>query len=138
VISGRQLFVGEGQRPKTLLWCLSMNGASFSKDMAQWSVPITLDRATYSTTWENDTAAFIDERRWDIIGDCLALLQRPGSKLSKCSRSGAWEEAVLSRVAEPGEAQTAIYERQAEVDEDAGEAEEVREAFRAELRLRGV
>jgi hypothetical protein len=137
VISGHQLYEGEGQRPNWLIWCLTVNGASLSRDMAQRVVVIKLKRPDYSATWEDETRALIDGRRWHIIGDCLALLQQPGKPLARYSRWGAWEAGVLSHVPDPSECQKVIAERQGEMDDDAGEAATVREAFRAELRLRG-
>jgi hypothetical protein len=137
-ISGHQMYEGEGQRPNTLVWCLTVNGASLSKDMAQRTIPILIRRpAHYSGKWEDDTRALINARRWEIVGDCLDILRQPGKTLENCSRWGAWEEGVLSRVADPSECQQTIAERQAEMDDDSAEAALVREAFVAELRRRG-
>jgi hypothetical protein len=137
VVSGHQMYEGEGQRPNWLIWCLTVNGASLSRDMAQRTVVIKVKRPEYSATWEDETRALIDRRRWHIIGDCLALLKKPGKRLPRYTRWGAWEAGVLSRVADPSECQKVIAERQGEMDDDAGEAAIVREAFRAELILRG-
>ncbi len=42
VISGRALYVGEGRRLNTLLWIITLNQASLSRDMAQRVVPVRL------------------------------------------------------------------------------------------------
>src|SRR5262245_33462992 len=108
-----------------------------SRDMAQRTTPVMIERAQYTATWEAETHALIDSRRWEIVGDCLALLRPDARPLSRYSRWGAWEAGVLSRVDDPAEAQKVIAERQADVDEDAGEAATVRDGFRAELLRRG-
>src|SRR5205823_14432796 len=63
-INGYQLYVGDASRPNTLIWFITMNGASMSKDMAQRCVPIKLARPKYSGQWEEETIRFIDENRW--------------------------------------------------------------------------
>jgi hypothetical protein len=133
VISGHQMYVGEGQRPNSLTWCLTINGASLSRDMAQRTVVIKIERPEYSATWEEETRSLIDGKRWQIIGDCLAILRNPKAPLRRYSRWAAWEAGVLSHVADPSECQKVISERQEAVDEDAGESAVVRAAFVAEL-----
>jgi hypothetical protein len=137
VISGHQLYAGEGQRPNTLIWCLTINGASLSRDMAQRTVIIQVKRPDYSPTWEDEVRAYIDARRWEVIGDCLAMLRQEPKELGRYNRWGAWEAGVLSRVGDPSECQKVIAERQEAVDDDANEAATVRDAFRAELQRRG-
>src|SRR5262249_3220099 len=81
--------------------------------------------------------AYIDSRRWEIIGDLVEILQSPpAAKLCKFTRWAAWEADVLSRVSDPGEAQGVIAERQADMDEDENESAVMREAFADELRRR--
>jgi hypothetical protein len=133
VISGRQLYVGEGRRPNTLTWFLTLNGASLSRDMAQRCVIIKLARPQHDARWEDEARAFIDAYRWEIIADILTILHQPAEPLKRYSRWGAWEEAVLARVPEPAECQKVIEERQGAVDDDAGEAGIVRDAFYQEL-----
>ncbi len=136
-ISGKRLYHGEGRRPNTLTWILTLNGASLSKDMAQRCVIVKLQRPQRQPRWEEETLAFIRERRWQIIGDIIAELQRPTDPMKRHSRWGAWEDAVLAKVGDPGEAQKVIEERQGVVDDDAGEAALVRAAFADDLRDRG-
>ncbi len=137
VISGKQLYVGEGRRPNTLTYFITLNGANLSKDLAQRCVPIVLKRPDYDPTWENNTIEFIEAKRWEIIGDIVAKLQGLGALMSRVSRWGPWESAVLSRVADPVECQKVIEERQAEFDDDQCEADIVREGIREELLRRG-
>lgn len=105
IISGHQMYAGEGQRPNTLIWCLTVNGASLSRDMAQRTIVIKVKRPTYSAEWEEETRSFIEGNRWKIIGDCLALLRQRSKPLARYSRWAAWEAGVLSRVDDPCECQ---------------------------------
>ena len=133
-VSGHRLYHGEGRRPNTLTYCLTLNGASLSRDLAQRCVIVKLKRPAYSGTWEEETIALIEGKRWEIIGDILATLRAgPVQELTTHGRWGAWERAVLSRVAEPAECQKVILERQEEADDDASEAELVRGYFVEEL-----
>jgi hypothetical protein len=120
-----------------LTYCLTLNGASLSRDMAQRCVIVKVKRPDYAASWEEETRAFIQQHRWVIIGDILAALKASAPSLPSHSRWGAWEDAVLARVGDPAECQRVIQERQETVDEDAAEAEIVREALVEELRRRG-
>src|SRR5262249_54282016 len=112
IISGRQLYVGEGRRPNTLTWCITLNGANLSKDLAQRCIIVNVARPEYSATWEEETIALIEEKRWEIIGDILAALRSEPASLRRYSRRGAWEQGVLAHVADPSECQKVIEERQ--------------------------
>jgi hypothetical protein len=136
-ISGRRLYHGEGHRPNTITYCITLNGASLSKDVAQRCVIVELKRPEFDGAWEEETAALIERDRWAIIGDILAALKAPAEPLKQHSRWGAWEDAVLARVAEPSDCQKVILERQEAVDDDAEEAGLVRDFFRSALRGRG-
>ncbi len=137
VISGRQLYVGEGRRPNTLTYFITLNGANLSKDMSQRSVPIVLKRPKYDAAWEEKTIALIENRRWEIIGDIIAILKGPAPKLLRYSRWSTWEQAVLSRVGDPSECQRVIEERQAAIDDDQTTTDLVREGIREILTQRG-
>jgi hypothetical protein len=138
VISGRRLYAGEGRRPNTLTWFLTVNGASLSKDMAMRCVIIHLTRPTYRPGWLEDMRAFLDAERWSLIGDALAVLRGQAGKLESYSRWSLWERDVLARLPEPADAQKVIAERQGCVDDDDAEAALVRERFVAELRCRNI
>ncbi len=75
VISGHRMYVGEGRRPNTLMWTVTLNGASMSKDMAQRCVVIKLNRPAHNPTWEEDVRQYIEEHRWQIIADVLQVLK---------------------------------------------------------------
>jgi hypothetical protein len=137
IISGRRLYAGEGRRPNTLVWFITLNQASLSRDMAQRTIPIRLKRPQHDSAWEAETWRLIEEERWAIVGDLLAELRRPVKKLARYSRWSAWEQAVLSHVAEPADCQKVIEERQDTIDDDKHEADIVRGVFVNELRARG-
>ena len=128
-ISGHRLYHGEGRRPNNLTVVITLNGASLSRDLAKRCVIIKMARPEYGPTWEEDTIAYIEEHRWEIIGDILAELRRSVAPLNTFSRWGSWERGVLSHVAEPSDCQKVIEQRQDEVDDDTTEAALVREAF---------
>jgi hypothetical protein len=133
VISGYQLYVGEGRRPNTLVWMITLNNASLSKDMAQRCVIIKVKRPPHNPRWEEETWSFIDHNRWRLVGDIIAELKREAPLLKRHSRWAAWESAVLSKVGEPSDCQRVIVERQGAVDGDQEDADLVRDAFAAEL-----
>lgn len=74
VISGHQMYRGEGRRPNTLTWSITLNGASLSKDMAQRCVIIKVDRPHYAPHWEEQVRDFVESHRWEIIGDIALIL----------------------------------------------------------------
>lgn len=128
-VSGHVMYWGEGQRPNHLVYLITLNGASLSRDMAQRCVIIQLDRPKFTDTWEADAEAYIDAHRWAILGDLLSTLRCRPRRLSSFTRWAAWEGQVLARVSDPAACQAAIAERQGEVDEDTDEEHRVREAF---------
>src|SRR5262249_27003471 len=133
----RQLYAGEGRRPNTLLWLLTVNGAALSKDLAQRCVPVKLKRPAYRGSWEAEVDAFIDAHRWAVIGDILAALRAPAAPLARHTRWGMWEDAGLARLGDPAGCQDEIERRQNAIDDDEGEKHLVREAFVEVIREAG-
>ena len=134
VISGRMLYVGEGRRPNTLTWVITVNGSSMSKDMAQRLIPVMLARPAFTAAWEENVIDFINANRWAIIADILQALEKTAPAYMKPSgRWAAWERDVLSKTALLTECQEVIKERQGLIDDDKEEADLVREAFRDNL-----
>ena len=133
VISGKRMYVGEGSRPNTIVWSLTLNGISLASDMSQRCVVIKLLKPQFSGDWEESTYAFIDANRSALIADCLGFFQRQRALLPGSSRFGTWERDVLSRLAEPSEAQKVIAERQGTADVEREESDIVQEAFESRL-----
>jgi hypothetical protein len=136
-ISGHALFQGERTRPNTLTWFLTVNGVGMSRDFSQRSIVIRLAKPTHCGDWENLVNAYVEARRWEIIADVAGFFLRPAAPLSETSRWGTWEAAILARLAEPGEAQRVVAERQAAVDSDDEEAGDLEAFFAAELEKAG-
>jgi hypothetical protein len=100
-------------------------------------VPIHLCRPKYSGDWEEESTRFIDENRWAIVGDLLAILAGLKAELPTYTRWGSWERSVLACVEKPDVCQALIAERQAAIDGDQEDADLVREAFVTALKSRG-
>lgn len=136
-IGGHRMYIGEGTRPNTLTWFVTLNGASLSTDMAQRSVIIRLDRPARSGTWSDETRAYVLENHPHIIADIVGFLRTDAADLDHFTRWANWERDVLARLPEPVEAQKVMEERQAEADVEADEAGTIEEYFAARLRTLG-
>jgi hypothetical protein len=133
IISGRQLYVGEGQRPNLLTWFITLNGVSMATDMAQRSVIIKVVRGKNDGPWWEQTRQFIDRHRGRIIGDIIGALRAEPYQLAEFTRWATWEQHVLCRLPEPGEAQRLILDRQGEANCELDEAEIIEEHFSEQL-----
>jgi hypothetical protein len=133
LVSGHRMYCGEGTRPNTFTWAITMNGAALSKDLAQRCVTIKLGKPNYSGTWKEETASYIERHRWEIIGDIAAFFQQPAAELKTVSRWAAWESGVLARTAEPADSIQVILERQSECNVDDEEASTVEDYFAQQL-----
>jgi hypothetical protein len=136
-VNGRKLYAGDGTRPNTFTVVITLNGASLSNDLAQRCVVVKLRRPEHSGDWEGETHAYVARHRWAIVGDLLALLRRPAAALTSFCRWGLWEREVLARLPEPEKLQEVIGRRREAVDDDAEEADLIREAIVEELKARG-
>ena len=74
-ISGHQMYVGEGHRPNSLVWFLTVNGATLSKDMADRCINIKLGRPEFDPNWEADVRNFIQEYRWQILSEIRSQIE---------------------------------------------------------------
>ncbi|MDA0283741.1 MAG: hypothetical protein O3B86_10340 [Planctomycetota bacterium] len=133
-ISGHRMYSGEGSRPNTLTYILTLNGAALSRDMAQRAVVIKLDRSEKSGDWQTLLDKHIDENRDAILADLAAFLRAAPTQLATYSRWGQWDAAILAKLPEPSDAQKLIEERQAAVDVDAEEGLDVEDYFAKQLR----
>jgi hypothetical protein len=130
-LSGRRLYVGEGQRPNLLTYVLTMNGVALGDDLASRSVVIHLERPAHRARWREEVEQFIERHRWELIADIGSLLEAPPTPLSTHSRFGAWGAAVLSKLENPDELATLIRERSQQIDVDRDTAEMIEHEFRA-------
>ncbi len=135
-ISGKALYVGEGRRPNTLVWLITLNGATLSKDMAQRCVQIKLDRPTFKASWESEVRKFIRANRWGLIADIRSLLEARSPLLTPETRWGEWERDVLGKTTDWAVTQRTIKSRQEDIDDDDDERRLVAECFAEQLKLR--
>lgn len=134
IISGKRMYVGEAQRPNTLVWAITLNGVSLSTDLAQRSVIIKLAKPAFDPLWEEQTRAYIREHRAELIADIVGAIRGPRFTLTKYSRWNAWERDILARLPEPSEAQAVIAERQHAADVETDEAAIIEDMFRWKLK----
>src|SRR5262249_62173197 len=66
-LNGHRMFKGDGARPNTLVWALTANGASLSRDLAQRCIIIQLNRPEYEAAWKAGTLQLVREHRWEIL-----------------------------------------------------------------------
>lgn len=136
-INGHRMYAGDASRPNLITWFLTLNGASLSTDVAQRAVIIKLDRPERSGDWEEATREFILVNRTAIIADVAAFFLSDPFKLTKFSRWASWEAAVLSRLADPAEAQAVILERQQVADTEKDDHEQMEDYFAERLKSLG-
>lgn len=136
-LSGWRLYEGEGGLPNHFVWFITANDASLSRDMADRAIPFRVSRPKGDGTWDARVDDFIAKRRWEVIGDALAMLREQGAPLGTVSRWGSWELGVLAKVPGPVACQKAIAERQKAVNFDAYDRDTVREFFMEALRNAG-
>jgi hypothetical protein len=138
VISGHRLYKGEGRRPNHLLWGITLNGGSLSKDFAQRCRFIRLARPQYDPTWDACVANFIQQHRWQILADVKQALERPGEEqLASIGRWPTWQREVLAKVERPDECEQLNLLRQRDMDDDAQEQDLVVAHFRKCLADKG-
>lgn len=133
-ISGRQLFVGNGQRPNTFTTVITMNGASLSSDLAQRCIPIHLRKPDYGQEWDEAVGDYIQRYRREITEDILFDLRKTPAKVSTPFRWGLWQRQVLSRATEDPDGLTRlILARQGEANTDSEESDLVQELLMDEI-----
>jgi hypothetical protein len=133
-ISGRMLFKGEGSRPNTVMWCITLNGASLSTDMAQRCIILKLGRPTHRPEWEGEVKAFVEENRDALLADIRAALEAPTAPIDTRTRWSLWEREILGRCPMASLAQEVVVERQREVDDDDEDMLMVADYFRSVLK----
>ncbi len=139
MISGRQLYTGEGQRPNVITWAITANQPSLSKDFTARTYPIRLIPPTYSPAWSRDVERHVIDHKWQIIADILTELQGPRvADLvgGEWSRWAEWEDDVLCRVCDPRPFAVSLREKRDAMDDDDATASIVRETLAEFLRAK--
>jgi hypothetical protein len=133
VISGHSMYHGEGRRPNLLIWLITLNGASLSKDMAQRVIVIKLARPEFRGGWEDEVRAFCRTHRLELLGDIGEILERAPGQLNPKLRWATWERDVLTKLADYRKVEDEIKNRQGAIDDDQEEKELIIEFFRDRL-----
>jgi hypothetical protein len=133
VISGHSMYHGEGRRPNTLVWLITLNGASLSKDMAQRVIVIKLGRPRLASKWEDKVRAFCRKHLQELLGDIRGILEQEPYEFDPALRWAAWERDVLSKLDHCLELESEIKERQDAIDDDQDEKQVIIEFFKAKL-----
>ena len=131
-ISGKKLYVGEGQRPNTMTWMATLNGASLGADIAPRSILIYLKRPNYAGDWDADTNLYLTTHRTAIIADIISFLALTSNPCTH-TRWGPWEQQVLTKLPAPQRVQDVIKDRQKATDVEAEEIQMVEEFIAEKL-----
>lgn len=125
-ISGHRMYGGHATVPNYFTVFLTLNGAALSRDLASRCIPIFLAQAPKSQQWLANLNAFVAAKRELIIGDIALLLDSQGTPLpdTDCTRWASWENGVLSKVGLAGDCRQMILSRQANINDDASDANE--------------
>jgi Primase C terminal 2 (PriCT-2) len=137
-ISGRELYVGDSRRPNYLVWVITLNGATLSKDLAQRVIPVKLKRPAFKATWEPSVRTFARDHRTEILADILDLLQNARETITPATRWAAWEADVLAATINPAATQKVIVERQGDVDAGNSDRDIVHDYLARQIREAGV
>lgn len=132
--NGHKMYHGHASRPNYVTLFVTVNGAAFSKDMAQRSVVIQLSRPKYTSNWRNKTERLITDYRDEIFADIGWFLAQKPKKLKRLTRWSDWCAQVASRLDNPDDVIAAISARLAEIDQDDATAEDVIDYFAAHIR----
>lgn len=129
-ISGRGLYVGNANRPNHLVFGLTVNGASLSRDLSERSIVIKVKKPkAYSANWESTTFDFIERFHTELVNDILwSLRNRPTLDIgAAATRWPLWERDILSRCCLDGDdlrkVQDLLKVRRGAVDADGDEFE---------------
>jgi hypothetical protein len=138
-VTGHQLYRGFATRPNYLTYVVTVNGASFSKDVAERTVPIHLAQSAKSPTWNSETKALIDQHRDEIVADVRWHLEKKqGVILTAFDRWPDWCREVLGKTDKPNAALKLIEERRRAIDADDLDEEEILDYIGACIVATGV
>jgi hypothetical protein len=125
------MYVGHGERLNYLTWAVTVNGASYSKDLAQRSVVVQLARPKPSPTWYSETINLVDQHRALILADIRWHLEQPGRPITRPERWQLWAADIVGRLTDPDAVLDLIAARRGDVDDDDQDAHDTIEHLRA-------
>ncbi len=124
-ISGKRMYFGEGSRPNYLTILLTVNGPSFSKDVADRSIVIKLAEPKHDPGWGQRVTEFMTDQRDAILSDIAYRYAQPTRPMNDVDRWAAWEQDVLSRASKsPDAVFDMIVRRRRKTDNDREDAAE--------------
>lgn len=97
-ISGRPPYGrGEESRPNDLTFVITSNSANIGSDVASRSFMIYLKRPTQNADWASSVIRFINDRRYDILGDIYDILAHGSAPkdLKTYTRTPDFERSVV-------------------------------------------
>jgi len=97
-ITGRKLYSNDDRVPNYFTFYFTFNNASMSKDLAQRSFVINLDRPTYSVDWANQLDELLNNHRNEIISDILSQLMHLPGDVQFTNRFPQWSNGVLAKI----------------------------------------
>ena len=138
-ISGHKLYGGNVVKSNNLIWMVTNNGTCVSEDLSTRSIIIKLAaQDTAPGKWFKAAAAFVRDRRWNIIADIQAVLATPPQPIDEVTRFGVWEGEIIGRISGAQQIQQTIHERQEDASQDRDTAAEVRDVFIKRISERGM
>jgi hypothetical protein len=117
-INGHRLNKGHVVRPNYHTFAVTVNGASYSKDMAERTVVIKLNPHKNKSTWQQKTEEFIEKNRDAIIADIRWHLMQKPQKLKQYDRWAPWCTGVLAKLPDADKLVELMKSRRSDVDED--------------------
>lgn len=127
-VSGRENYMGEGTRPNTMTYVMSLNSPELDNDLAIRSVEIEITKPTRSAEWEPRYAAFLREKRLVVVSTLLYLLKEGRGSPSlemRDFRFATWADQVLRKCAlSPGLAYAKACLAQNRLDADEEDIEQ--------------
>lgn len=121
-ITGHRLYEGYETRPNLLTWIVTVNGPSFSTDMAHRSIPIFLKRPERPKPgWEGMLRDFLTRNRDDLLADIRWHIEVKEGSPTAFARWAEWGSAVLGKCERPKDVLRCIQERRQLIDADKEE-----------------
>lgn len=129
VLSGRELNVGEGVRPNTFTYALTLNAPSLDADFAPRTVVLRIGRPRAYSNWETEIRRFLETHRWELIAHVIGRLKAGGGAGEGTGdfRFPLWANQVLGAMAGDEEAKARVLamirDRRDEHNSDQDDAE---------------
>tara|TARA_R110002073_G_scaffold59094_8_gene149262 strand:- start:842 stop:2989 length:2148 start_codon:yes stop_codon:yes gene_type:complete len=136
-IGGHKNYHGSASRPNTMIWFITANAATLSRDLAQRSIVVKVDKPDYDGQWLSNVRNFIKLNRERIYADVAYVFSQAAAGISPASRWAEWETDVLARCNDPASLQTVIGKQGGECDADGDRAAEIESVFFENLKLAG-